>query len=138
MHDGKRHPTLGDDVVVGAGAQVLGPLNVGPGARIGANAVVLKDVPDGVTMVGIPARPVQPRPKVVNNKDVPLEFCAYGTENGEMPDPVAKAIDGLCEQVTTMSRRVEELERRLAEAERQSATGMEPDLPATGTRSGPN
>ena len=52
----KRHPTLGNDVIVGAGAQVLGPFRVGDGARIGANAVVLKEVPDGATMVGIPAR----------------------------------------------------------------------------------
>lgn len=117
LHDGKRHPTLGNGVVVGAGAQVLGPITVGPGARIGANAVVIKDVPDGVTMVGIPARPVQPRPKVVE-KDVPVEFSAYGTQNGEMPDPVAKAIDALCEQAGVLQRRIDDLERRLAEAER--------------------
>jgi serine O-acetyltransferase len=60
---GKRHPTLEDGVVVGAGAQVLGPVTIGAGARIGANAVVLKDVPSEVTMVGIPARMVQPRAK---------------------------------------------------------------------------
>jgi serine O-acetyltransferase len=130
LHDGKRHPTLGKGVVVGAGAQVLGPLTVGPGARIGANAVVLKDVPEGVTMVGIPARPVQPRPTVVT-KDVPLEFCAYGTQNGDMPDPVAKAIDGLCDQVTAMKRHIDELERRLDRAERD-----EPEIPAAGARAG--
>ncbi len=116
LHDGKRHPTLGDDVVVGSGAQVLGPLIVGKGARIGANAVVLRDVPEGVTMVGIPARPVQPKPKVVDaDKAVPLEFCAYGTQNGDMPDPVARAIDQLCEQVTASQKRIDELELRLAE-----------------------
>ncbi|MFM2129301.1 MAG: serine O-acetyltransferase [Pseudomonadota bacterium] len=124
LHDGKRHPTLGNGVVVGAGAQVLGPIIVGPGARIGANAVVIKDVPDGVTMVGIPARPVQPRPKVVTEK-VPVEFSAYGTQNGEMPDPLAKAIDSLCEQASVLQRRVDDLEQRLAatEAGRDAAPG---------------
>ena len=131
LHDGKRHPTLGDGVVVGAGAQVLGPITVGPGARVGANAVVLKDVPDGVTMVGIPARPVQPRPKVVT-AEVPLEFCAYGTQNGDMPDPVAKAIDTLCEQATVMQRRIDELERRLAEAEAREVA----DHPARAGKTG--
>ncbi len=56
LHQGKRHPTLEDGVIVGSGAQILGPHVVGQGARIGANAVVLSDVPNGVTMVGIPAR----------------------------------------------------------------------------------
>lgn len=54
----KRHPTVGDDVVIGAGAQLIGPITIGNGARIGANAVVLKDVPERITVVGIPARPV--------------------------------------------------------------------------------
>ena len=58
---GKRHPTLEDGVIVGAGAQVLGPITIGVGARIGANAVVLKDVEPGTTMVGIPARAAGPR-----------------------------------------------------------------------------
>ena len=56
LHHGKRHPTLEDGVIVGAGARVLGPITVGAGARIGANAVVLSEVPKGMTMVGIPAR----------------------------------------------------------------------------------
>ncbi len=116
LNDGKRHPTVGDGVVVGAGAQVLGPLTIGARARIGANAVVVKDVPPDVTMVGIPARPVQPKPKVAAN-EVPMEFCAYGTQ-GDMPDPVSKAIDGLCDQVTALQARVRELEARLDETER--------------------
>jgi serine O-acetyltransferase len=56
---GKRHPTLGNDVVVGAGAKILGPITIGNGARIGSNAVVVKPVPDGATVVGIPGRIVQ-------------------------------------------------------------------------------
>ncbi|MCH8507003.1 MAG: serine O-acetyltransferase, partial [Ectothiorhodospiraceae bacterium] len=59
---GKRHPTLGNNIVVGAGAKVLGPIMVGDGARVGSNAVVLKDVPDGATLVGIPARIAGQRP----------------------------------------------------------------------------
>lgn len=60
IENGKRHPTIGDDVVVGAGAMLLGPITVGDRARIGANAVVLKDVPADAVMVGIPARPKPP------------------------------------------------------------------------------
>ncbi|MDX1483375.1 MAG: serine O-acetyltransferase [Alphaproteobacteria bacterium] len=118
---GKRHPTLENGVVVGAGAQVLGPLTVGAGARIGANAVVLKDVPPGVTMVGIPARMVQPRAKSSEAAKV-KEFCAYGTPTADLPDPVARAIDGLCDQVTSLQAEVRDLERRLAEAEKSAST----------------
>jgi serine O-acetyltransferase len=117
---GKRHPTLEDGVVVGAGAQVLGPLTVGRGARIGANAVVLKDVPAEVTMVGIPARVVQPRPKSPEAARA-TEFCAYGTPSADLPDPVARAIDGLCDQVTGLQAQVKDMERRLEEAEKRAA-----------------
>jgi serine O-acetyltransferase len=119
---GKRHPTLENGVVVGAGAQILGPITIGAGARVGANAVVLKDVTGEVTMVGIPARPVQARPKAPGGKAVPQEFCAYGTPTADLPDPVAKAIDGLCDQVTTLQARVRELERRLEERAKPEAT----------------
>jgi serine O-acetyltransferase len=61
LEPGKRHPTVEDGVVIGAGAAVLGPFTVGKGARVGANAVVLKDVPAGVSVVGIPARPIGPQ-----------------------------------------------------------------------------
>lgn len=121
LDEGKRHPTLEDGVVVGAGAQVLGPLTVGKDARIGANAVVLRDVDAGASVVGIPARPVQPKPQAIPNvtpaNEVPVEFCAYGTQAGDMPDPVARAIDGLCDEVTKLQLRVAELERNLAVAE---------------------
>src|SRR5690349_21524357 len=58
LHEGKRHPTLGNGVIVGAGAKILGPITIGDGARVGSNAVVLKDVAAGATMVGVPARQV--------------------------------------------------------------------------------
>lgn len=116
---GKRHPTLENKVVVGAGAQVLGPVTLGAGARIGANAVVLKDVPGDVTMVGIPARMVQPRSQSANA--AAKEFCAYGTPSADLPDPVARAIDGLCDQVTSLQAQIKDLERRLDEAEKGAA-----------------
>lgn len=105
LHKGKRHPTLEDGVIVGSGAQVLGPITVGKGARIGANAVVLTDVPPGVTMVGIPARMVMRRQEG--------EFCAYGLSDGELPDPVVRAIDSVRGQVSALLERVQELETEL-------------------------
>ncbi len=105
LHRGKRHPTLEDGVIVGSGAQILGPLTVGAGARIGANAVVLTDVPQGVTMVGIPARMVLRR-----GKD--QEFLAYGCD-ADLPDPVARAIDGLRQEVARLLDRVGELETEM-------------------------
>ncbi|MGE5477095.1 MAG: serine O-acetyltransferase [Bacteroidales bacterium] len=105
LHKGKRHPTLEDGVIVGSGAQVLGPITVAKGARIGANAVVLTDVPAGVTMVGIPARMVMRKPKPDE-----AEFCAYGLADDNMPDPVARALDSLRGQVALLMQRVAELE----------------------------
>src|SRR5690348_16834776 len=92
LHKGKRHPTLGDGVIVGSGAQVLGGFTVGAGARVGANAVVLAEVPPGATVVGIPAKQVGGRraaePQPPDAAPVPAElFLPYGTPIGEMPDP---------------------------------------------------
>lgn len=106
----KRHPTLEDDVIVGSGAQILGPVTVGRCARVGANAVVTKNVPEGVTIVGIPGRAI---PRTV--ADPSQEFSPYGTPLGDIPDPIARALEGLMEQVTTLKARVEELESRGAE-----------------------
>ena len=109
----KRHPTIGDCVVVGSGAQVLGPITVGEKALIGANAVVLSDVPAGVTMVGIPARQVIAR----NRSGAPDEFVAYGTPNGDLPDPVAKVLDGMMGEIQTLRARVDELSEDVPEPE---------------------
>lgn len=100
----KRHPTIADGAIIGSGAQVLGPITVGARARVGANAVVVKDVPAGCAVVGIPARPI--------TRECSAEFMAYGTPTGDMPDPVARALEGLMEQVTALKSRVEELERQ--------------------------
>jgi serine O-acetyltransferase len=109
LNPGKRHPTLGDGVIVGAGAKVLGPFTVGAGARIGSNAVVVNAVPPGVTMVGIPAKPLRPK------GTEPAGFVAYGTGGQVSEDPVAAALRQVHEEVRVLRLRVEELERQLGE-----------------------
>jgi serine O-acetyltransferase len=86
---GKRHPTVCDDVVIGSGAQVLGPITIGKGAKIGANSVVTRDVAEGATMVGIPAKAV-----LVDATDASPGFLPYGTPCSEIADPV---LARLCE-----------------------------------------
>ena len=123
----KRHPTIGDGVVVGSGAQVLGPVTVGEGARIGANAVVLNDVPPGVTMVGIPARQVMPRDRTAEPA-----FVAYGTPVRDVPDPVAKAIEGLMVEIQTLRTRLEALEESRPAAGAAEETASDDDDPCIG------
>jgi serine O-acetyltransferase len=101
----KRHPTIGNNVIVGAGAKVLGPLKIGDGARIGAAAVVLKEVPPGATMVGNPARQVVRRAP----GDSPPVFQPYGVDP-DIPDPIARALSGLLDEVASLRARVNELE----------------------------
>ncbi len=105
--DQQRHPTLGDGVIVGSGAQILGPITVGAGARVGSNSVVLKDVAPGTTVAGIPARVMLPKPRPDARR-----FEAYGTPPGGINDPVARMVEGLLEQVAILQNRVAELERR--------------------------
>ncbi|MEN8214631.1 MAG: serine O-acetyltransferase, partial [Pseudomonadota bacterium] len=109
---GKRHPTLGDGVVVGAGAKVLGPIEIGAGARIGSNAVVVKAVPPGATAVGVPGRLIQPKKeqqdahrKVIAEK---MGFDAYGVSK-DAPDPVAHAINCMLDHIHVMDRRMEKM-----------------------------
>jgi serine O-acetyltransferase len=107
LHKGKRHPTLGRGVIVGAGAKVLGPFAVGDGAKIGSNAVVVKEVPPGATAVGNPARVVEPgRDQQREEKAQKLGFSAYGVTS-DMDDPVAKAIHGLLDHAVETDRRIE-------------------------------
>jgi serine O-acetyltransferase len=109
---GKRHPTLGRDVVVGAGAKILGPLYVGDGARIGSNAVVLNDVPAGATVVGVPGRVVVAKQSEQDrNRDAiarKMGFDAYGTTQ-DMPDPVAHAINCMLDHMHVMDQRMEKM-----------------------------
>lgn len=99
----KRHPTLGREVVVGAGAKVLGPFTVGEGARIGSNAVVVREVPPGATAVGIPARIVGDVSEAASHG-----FDAYGITR-DMPDPVANAIRALLGHVQALQAEVQAL-----------------------------
>ena len=105
---GKRHPTLGRGVVIGAGAKLLGPIAVGDGARVGSNAVVVKDVPRGATAVGIPARVIlDEHDKTREEKAAKLGFSAYAVTAKAEDDPLAKAVEGLLDHSVEMDRRIE-------------------------------
>lgn len=123
--DVKRHPTLLEGSIVGSGAQVLGPVTVGRNARVGANAVVVKDVPDGCTVVGIPAQPV------ASSTCSGDSFSAYGTPTEDIPDPEKKSIHAMLDEISGLRRRVEGLERDLEEriATPQSARDDDTDTP---------
>lgn len=106
---GKRHPTLGEGVVVGAGAKVLGPIEIGDNARIGSNAVVLRNIPAESTVVGIPGHIVslvksQPNPER-EELARKIGFDAYGTTR-DMPDPVATAINSMLDHINTMDKQM--------------------------------
>lgn len=120
----KRHPTLLDGVIVGSGAQILGPFTVGRCARIGANAVVTKEVPEGATIVGIPGRAIQTSGAAEPSK---APFVAYGTPTGNIPDPVARALDGLLDEVQSLRARVNELEARAGSASSGAGMAVEGD-----------
>jgi serine O-acetyltransferase len=109
---GKRHPTLEDSVVVGAGAAVLGPFTVGKGARIGSNAVVLQPVAANTTVVGVPAHAAVRKP-------VPVDwrcFPAYGNEPGIEDDPMQTAIERLCKRVDELEDEITRLRHQPARA----------------------
>ena len=107
---GKRHPTLENEVVVGAGAKVLGPILVGAGARIGSNAVVVKEVPPGATVVGVPGRVIEcERDEDRRRRAVTaarIGFDAYGATR-DAPDPVANAINRMLDHIHHMDQRLE-------------------------------
>ena len=103
----KRHPTLDDGVIVGSGAQILGPISVGSHARVGANSVVTKSIPSSVTAVGVPAKVVMPK-----DKQKARQFQAYGTTEEGCPDPVLQTFENLRNQVSDLSARIEKLENK--------------------------
>ncbi|MEI6559345.1 MAG: serine O-acetyltransferase [Rhodospirillaceae bacterium] len=103
---GKRHPTVRERVIIGAGAKVLGAIEIGECARIGANAVVVTDVAPGTTVLGIPARVIGGRESAG-----PPRFLAYGTPCDGSPDPVTRAVADLTEKVFELNRRIEELKK---------------------------
>ncbi len=107
---GKRHPTIGDRVVIGSGAAVLGPIDIGHDSRIGSSSVVIHDVPPLSTVVGIPGKVVHRREPIV------CEGCDhhYDLQHGTLPDPYGEALDGL-------RNRIEELDRRIACLEKKES-----------------
>jgi serine O-acetyltransferase len=106
---GKRHPTLGKGVVVGAGAKILGPITIGEGARIGSNAVVVKDVPPGATAIGIPARIIEAEATEQNGR-----FAAYAVVK-DLNDPMAKVVHELIGHSADTDKRIDQI---LAELKR--------------------
>ena len=105
---GKRHPTLLPGVVVGAGAKILGPITIGRDARVGSNAVVVKDVPDGATAVGIPARILDERTRARDDQARKMGFSAYAISS-DMNDPMVKAIHGLIDHASNMDQKLAEV-----------------------------
>jgi len=105
---GKRHPTVEDDVTIGSGAKLLGPVKVGHGAKVGANTVVIEDVPARATVVGNPGHPVRVEGRRVEGPD---------TDWIHLPDPVADAIKSLSERIGALEARLAELDGKTAEAE---------------------
>ena len=110
---GKRHPTLGPGVVVGAGAKILGPIEVGAGAKVGCNAVVVREVPEGATAVGIPARIVTPEDRERRERQAEkIGFSAYAI-SADMNDPVVQAIHTLLDHARATDERLERLVAQL-------------------------
>ncbi len=110
-NQGKRHPTLGDGVVVGAGAKILGPFIVGENARVGSNAVVVKAVPANATVIGIPGRVVKKADEKSKQRQAIAEkmgFDAYGLTS-DMPDPVSHSINTMLDHIHQLDERIDKL-----------------------------
>lgn len=107
----KRHPTLGDNVVIGSGAKILGPFTVGSNSKVGSNSVVVKEVPESATVVGIPGRIVMSGG----------QKSGVDLEHGDLPDPVAKAFTCLVEQISRLEDRVETLTQEQADLKTELA-----------------
>lgn len=136
---GKRHPTLEDNVVVGAGAKVLGPITMGQGARIGSNAVVVKSVGPGNTVVGVPGRVVQrdsdPRAESRRQMAKKIGFDAYGASQ-DMPDPVAHAINCMLDHMHAMDSKMTQMCKTLREMGAEVDEEALPELDSCEIRSG--
>lgn len=135
---GKRHPTLEDGVIVGAGAKILGPFTVGAGAKIGSNAVVTKEVPAGATVVGIPGKIVKrAEPDVEEALDIAparreaicqkFGFDAYGVSQ-DMPDPVARSMQAMLDHMHAVDERIERMCSTLRKLDASYRDGQLPEL----------
>lgn len=109
FNGGRRHPVIEDNVVIGAGAQVLGPITVGHGSRIGANAVVVKDVPAGLTVVGIPAHPVAASPDEQLKSSTATAFMPYGTPKEAGDEPTVADFSQLISRIAMLERELDTL-----------------------------
>ncbi len=127
--DHKRHPTLADNVIIGSGAQILGPITVGRCARVGANAVVVKDVPPNVTVTGIPARILESQ-----HRRAETDFVAYGTPGADVPDPLVAAIEALRAEVDALKGRLAQVENSDGRSEESGSAVVRPL--AVGERAG--
>jgi serine O-acetyltransferase len=114
---GKRHPTLGKGVVVGAGAKILGPFVVGDGAKVGSNSVVVKAVPANTTVVGIPARTVEPGAATAEGRR--MAFDAYAV-SADLDDPINKVLVALGSRTEDLDERLAQILRRLEELQQES------------------
>ncbi len=113
---GRRHPTLKSGVVIGAGAKVLGPITIGAGARVGSDAVVVKDVPAGATAVGNPARIIEnDKAETTTAQSAKLGFTAYAI-NRDASDPYAKALHALLEHAAETDQRLAHLLKKLEDS----------------------
>ncbi len=124
-----RHPQVGNDVIIGAGAQLLGPIQIGDGARVGSNAVVVRDVPAGVTVVGVPARPVPVlREAAAAAEAAGQAFAAYGTPcDEEHADPLQRELNRMRQELLALKAEVTAIKEGSAmvnDAE-STATGWE-------------
>jgi serine O-acetyltransferase len=134
---GKRHPTLGNGVVVGAGAKILGPITVGDGAKIGSNAVVVKPVPAGATAVGTPARLIEaagPAETHVSAASAKERFVAYAVAKDINDDPLVKAVHEIIDHEAGTDRQLEQIVAAL----RELGVRMPRDEPAQSGNSGDN
>lgn len=137
---GKRHPSLGNNVVVGAGAKILGPIMIGDSARVGSNSVVVKDVPAGATVVGIPARVVTAKDDAESHKRRAMAekigFDAYGQHHGQLPDPVTQALDRILDHLHRVDDRLEKLDRVVdpGSSDSEARSGAQQQLPLPESR----
>jgi len=115
---GKRHPTLADNVVIGAGAKILGPITIGSGGRVGSNSVVTRDVPANTTVVGIPAHPIQPSNKASDRKATAsrIGFAAYGQGTDE-GDPISQSIDAILDHIKAVDDQMKKITDSMDEYE---------------------
>jgi len=114
----KRHPTIGNNVVIGAGATILGPITIGDNVRVGAGSVVVKSVPPNSTVVGVPA-------KIVQRTGV----TAIDLHHEELPDPVVNAFIDLCHSLSEMEYRMEQIEKKLGIKHEKIVVPMAPKVP---------